>query len=482
MNLGDELEATNNGGAADGHGGDRQRGNGETADPNVIAAKARQQQRDRIRQSWGTPIPARENVMAPGDDGYESSDVEGPDVDVIGANAVVRGIARALAESADKRPQDQGTWKAKADYKRALDAVDKRARNIRHSLNSADGIVGDAAFWSQLRDTIQGDDFRQAVTYAETLTNELGEQRPAAEGPVSALQFDAMVKGYMTEHHTPNYLDVARDVLMETVCQADGETGTAYRLRELQRYKGIEYLFKDPTVGERERKVMHTQFVAAWINGLLDTALAESLAEKYEASKLEGDPWKLETVVNRVTARERNTSSPTKRKLVPPKVVAPHHSQTPLQAGVGSQAPVAADPTAHAAIAAAVQAAVVQSQDQVSARMEAAIQAALTSAITTLAKTLSSDEQYNGPSHPPVGEGSYAKATTVCRMCEANGDDPYHPHAECHTYKGCYICGQTGHFDAQCTTPCPDCGQASETDGKRHMRGCSRLAKKRRRQ
>ena len=290
MNLRNELEATNNGGAVDGHGGDRQRGNGETADPNVIAAKARQQQRDRIRQSWGTPIPARENVMAPGDDGYESSDVEGPDVDVIGANAVVRGIARALAESADKRPQDQGTWKAKADYKRALDAVYKRARNIRHSLNSADGIVGDAAFWSQLRDTIQGDDFRQAVVYAETLTNELGEQRPAAEGTVSALQFDAMVKGYMTEHHTPNYLDVARDVLMETVRQTDGETGAAYRLRELQRYKGIEYLFKDPSVGERERKVMYTEFVAVWIRGLLDADLAGSLAEKYEASKLEGEP------------------------------------------------------------------------------------------------------------------------------------------------------------------------------------------------
>ena len=172
-------------------------------------------------------------MPAPGDDGYESSDVEGPETDAVGANAVYRGIARALTET-----QDQGTWKAKADYKRALDAVDKRARNIRHSLNSADGIVGDAAFWSQLRDTIQGDDFRQAVTYAETLTNELGEQRPAAEGTVSALQFDAMVKGYMTEHHTPNYLDVARDVLMETVCQADGETGAAYRLRELQqRYR-----------------------------------------------------------------------------------------------------------------------------------------------------------------------------------------------------------------------------------------------------
>ena len=238
-NLGNELGATDDEGAVDSRGRARQMGPDEATDMNVLIAKARQQERDRIRTTWGTPVPDRDNMPAPGDDGYESSDVEGPpravvEEEAIDASSVLQNVARALTENAG-----QGTWKAKADYKRALDAVDKRARNIRHSLDSADGIVGDAAFWSQLRDTIQGGDFRQAVVYAETLTNELGEQRPAAEGTVSALQFDAMVKGYMTEHHTPNYLDVARDALMETVCQADGETGAAYRLRELQRYKGI---------------------------------------------------------------------------------------------------------------------------------------------------------------------------------------------------------------------------------------------------
>jgi hypothetical protein len=478
-NLEGEMGAVNNGG--DGHGGDRQGGPDGTANLNVIVARARQQERDRIRGMFGTPIPDRTNVAAPGDDGYESSDVEGPETDAVGANAVLRGIAQALAANADKRPQvqlDQGTWKAKADYKRALDAVDKRARNIRHSLNSADGIVGDAAFWSQLRDTIQGDDFRQAVVYAETLTNELGEQRPAAEGTVSALQFDAMVKGYMTEHHTPNYLDVARDVLMETVGQTDGETGAAYRLRELQRYKGIEYLFKDPSVGERERKVMYTEFVAVWIRGLLDTDLAGSLAEKYETSKLEGEPWKLETVVNRVTARERNTSSPTKRKLAPPKVVAPHHSQTPLQAGVGSQAPAAADPTTHAVIAAAVQAAVTRSQDQANAKMEAAIAAAMTKATTALEAAMLKNEQGGGLTPaPPAYPSARPSPPPVCRTCERDGNDPHHSYAQCPHYKGCYLCGGRGHYKHQCTAPCPDCGQTSVVNGKRHAIGCPRVPK-----
>ena len=127
-------------------------------------------------------------------------------------------------------------------------------------------------------------------------------------------------------------------MLLQTVAQVDGETGAAYRLRELQRYKGVEYLFADPAVGDRERKVMYEQFVAAWIFGLLDTELAESLAEKYEAAKLDGDPWKLDAVTNKVTARERLSASPQKRRTGPRKTLAPHHSQTPRAAQADGQA------------------------------------------------------------------------------------------------------------------------------------------------
>ena len=465
----------------------------------AAAAFGRRAQRDRNRTRRGTPLPDRTHYgHQPGDDGYVSSDEENA---VPPVEAMSHTIAKAIAEGLRGGAARSSDWKRKADYKRAMDAVKQRADNIKHKLG--DGVISDAAFFHQLRNTVQGEDFRQAVRYAESVTSELGADRPPAEGLVSGEAYDNMVRGYMIEHHSKSYLDASRAALLQSVSQHDDESGARYKLRELQRYKGVEYLFKDRSVGERERANLQADFVAAWIQGLLDEQTVQSLATGCDYARLDGKPWSLTVAANKAAAHERRDKSPRKRVRTP---VVPHHSQTPaddttarldaLQATIASMqatAPVAphhsqapADDTAGRLDALQATIASMQAATPVAPQHSQTPTADTPARLDTMQSTLLAMQAAMAAQMAKNGQGGATQAAPpypppVCRTCQERGEDPYHTQTKC-PHAVCHVCDQVGHTGAKCTLPCPGCQQTSYVDGKRHRPGCFRIPTRRKQQ
>ena len=256
----------------------------EEEEQQIAASKIRQEERDRIRRSRGGPRSNRRGRVAPGDVGYESSDVE----------------------EAPGQNDERDNWREKQDYKRMIKTTAKRAQGIKAVL-AENGIIGDARFWFELGKTAHQGDYSSAVEHAVSQNQTLGMETPDTSSSVSKHVFTKLVHSHMKFAHGQQYLDETKNALTSStnLVQGPNELGDAYFRRANSQREAVSYILEHPDVSQRERATLESDFIAAWIRGLSDGNQSRKLLISHEEGRLNGMEPNHARIVAKVTAAER---------------------------------------------------------------------------------------------------------------------------------------------------------------------------------
>ena len=245
--------------------------------PDAVQSTVRQKARDHVRAHFKTPVKDRSGRAAPGQDGYESSDLED--------------------DNLDARPSPLQAYAAR---KFELKRIEKRTAAITVKLGR--GICTDLQFWFELSKVGRAsDDYRSAVDHAFDQNESLGDYQPADEGPVSVGEFKQLMHSFMLHRYTPVYLEEASEGVIGSIGQTPSESIQMYKLRADRLLQALMYLFDHESVNARERSLLSKDFTEAWIHGLCSID-ADALATRFVESALNNAPLTLQQVYNKALA------------------------------------------------------------------------------------------------------------------------------------------------------------------------------------
>jgi len=288
----------------------------------------------------------------------------------------------------------------------------------------------------------------------------------------------------MKAAHGHQYLNETKDALTAStnLVQGPKELGDAYFRRANSQHEAVSYIWEHPDVGQRERALLKSDFLAAWIKGLRDEKQSRKLLIGHEEGRLGGEEPDHAKIVAKVTAAERvNKRHTDDRQERPSKKVDRGDS-------------------GEAATTACLAAALVQQQT--------VFQGILASQLAPLNNINSQIPPPPGPpprnffgtpkpppgppasasngafqKNHPNGRGASIGAPDFCRFCQQRGLQANHGRELCpfRVQPGtCDKCGDSNHSGAECPKPCLCCGKATPLNTRiRHERSCPRIPVKR---
>jgi hypothetical protein len=282
----------------------------------------------------------------------------------------------------------------------------------------------------------------------------------------------------MAKTHGAKYMN--SNALLEDVKhvrpQRDNETMAQCKTDRHVRLEAVKKMLSHEKATQTQLADCEESFIKAWVHGLrLDPAARDGIKLAYYESTLGNKKtMSFNDVLVKAQAREKlaggrkratedrdDRASKTRRK----DRAAPTNAQQPVDTVEG--------------IRKAVSESVGQASKEIASQLANQLKAQIAAMLPAPpAPTNAQPPTGPPPPMPPVpGAGGQAQQPPVCRKCRAKSRPCHHPYHSCVEYPGCGVCGQKGHYAADCGAACTECGVQAPPGTPRHNRhafNCSR--------